>query len=492
MDEQLHELDDSYYHLFERRILDRGHAYYDAGKVDPPIMIAENLWHTVVRGTDDYLVDIRLRHGRVVSAACTCPYARRSMYCKHVAAALIAMSEERLRQRRTDESADQSPRFPREALNCVRWYAMKEFPKYQGLTEEDWRAVRRIFETLYCIPDLDKTYMRETMKALHESTDERRANGEARRAQYDDDESDSWSKEKRYCDFRRSKENDYEPRTETLAEQHESRYRAKMKRPSERYASLANMRLMVPFFDATHLDELPHTWMTILEAAYEHLHDREGLRRLYVYYILIAQTDPEAVYVQKLRDLSGEHWQEDRDRIVGLCERNRRGHMGSAPVNPAYERLLREERLSDAAWKYCWINSRDILIRMLDIVAIKPENADLALKVITRVLDNPDSPIFEHDTKQSAERICRWLRKIDSVYGYQQAYDLAGRIVDMFPDRSALREKLADYLPQCEVEDDGDDDGAEDGEVDAIDAADSGNADLDGTDSDGIGETNHE
>ena len=28
----------------------RGEAYYDAGKVDPPVMIAENLWHTVFAG----------------------------------------------------------------------------------------------------------------------------------------------------------------------------------------------------------------------------------------------------------------------------------------------------------------------------------------------------------------------------------------------------------------------------------------------------------
>ena len=43
-------------------------------------MIAENLWHTVVRGNDDYQVDIRLRHGKVISAACTCQYSQRAMY----------------------------------------------------------------------------------------------------------------------------------------------------------------------------------------------------------------------------------------------------------------------------------------------------------------------------------------------------------------------------------------------------------------------------
>lgn len=104
------EVDDGFFQLFERRIFVRGEAYYDAGKVDPPVMIAENLWHTVVRGNDDYQVDIRLRHGKVISAACTCQYSQRAMYCKHVAAVLILMRESRRRE--LDESQDQVSEFP--------------------------------------------------------------------------------------------------------------------------------------------------------------------------------------------------------------------------------------------------------------------------------------------------------------------------------------------------------------------------------------------
>lgn len=92
------EVDDGFFQLFERRIFVRGEAYYDAGKVDPPVMIAENLWHTVVRGNDDYQVDIRLRHGKVISAACACQYSQRATYCKHVAAVLILMRESRRRE----------------------------------------------------------------------------------------------------------------------------------------------------------------------------------------------------------------------------------------------------------------------------------------------------------------------------------------------------------------------------------------------------------
>lgn len=158
------EVDDGFFQLFERRIFVRGEAYYDAGKVDPPVMIAENLWHTVVRGNDDYQVDIRLCHGKVIAAACTCQYSQRATYCKHVAAVLIFMRESRRRE--LDESQGQVSEFPHEALNCVRWYTMHEFLKYRGLTEGDWHAVKRIFEVLYCIPDLDTTCTHEVMDTV--------------------------------------------------------------------------------------------------------------------------------------------------------------------------------------------------------------------------------------------------------------------------------------------------------------------------------------
>ena len=103
------EVDDGFFQLFERRIFVRGEAYSDDGKVDPPVMIAENLWHTVVRGNDDYQVDIRLRHGKVISAACACQYSQRATYCKHVAAVLIFMRESRRRE--LDESQDQVSEF---------------------------------------------------------------------------------------------------------------------------------------------------------------------------------------------------------------------------------------------------------------------------------------------------------------------------------------------------------------------------------------------
>ncbi|MBT1180974.1 hypothetical protein JS531_03105 [Bifidobacterium sp. CP2] len=74
----MEQLNDGYHSLFNGKVFDRGQAYYDAGKVDAPMEIAEGLWHAVVRGEEEYQVDVRLRHGKVVSAACTCPYAQGS------------------------------------------------------------------------------------------------------------------------------------------------------------------------------------------------------------------------------------------------------------------------------------------------------------------------------------------------------------------------------------------------------------------------------
>lgn len=422
-------LNDGYAKLFSATILERGAAYYEAGRVKQPSMIAENLWHAEVRGTEDYQVDIRLRNGNVASAACTCPYAQHAMYCKHVAAVLIDMDA--MQHGSNDTS------FPDDALTCVRNYAIREFPRW-CLDEDDWKSIRRIFEALFCVDNLYQSLTKENLKILGDDIATNPNNN---------DEQGFPNAEERRAARRRSTENNYKPRHETLHEQHESMYRKRIRQANAYGENMANMRLIVPFVDVSHLDELPHTWMTILEAAYEYLHDVAGLRCLYIYYILIAQTDPEAVYVQKLRNISGEHWQEDRDEIVSLYEMSP-SFASESPTNPAYERLLREEGLSDAAKRYCLIKSTDILVRMLDVVALKPKNAHLALGQITRMLGDPDAPIYEHDDSHSALRVRHWLRKVETAYDHETARDLAAQIKDMFPGRTTLMKTLEEYLPQ--------------------------------------------
>lgn len=412
-----------YYGLFKSYIYERGRAYFDAGKVDVPEPIAKDLWHAVVRGNDDYQVDVRLHRGRVVSAACSCPYARRSAYCKHVAATLIAMAE-RLRRRR-DREQGVEPEFPRDASDMVHGYVRREFSFSSRLSDDDdWRAVKRVLETLYEFPDLEKVFrvMEHDLFRngdLEENEELQRRPGQAA--------------------------------TETLAQHRESLYRKRRPTNADE-RNLANMRILVPSSAVSHLDDLPHTWMTILEAAYEHLHDVKGLRRLYVYYILIAQTDPEAVYVARLRAISGEHWEEDRDEIVRLQTKCRR--FGSMPkVNPAYERLVREERLAREASDYCLTScTGDVTIRLLDVIARDPKSLEETLRYFRNVLKDPDSDVYKQDDEASAERVGRWIRKIDTVIGYDEACALAEHVVGMFPQREKLREGLADYASDADAD----------------------------------------
>lgn len=78
--------------LFDGKIYQRAQAYYDASMVQHVSQVAPSLWHAQVMGSDaHYDVDIRIRHSRIVSAACTCPYGQKHTYCKHVGAALLAL-----------------------------------------------------------------------------------------------------------------------------------------------------------------------------------------------------------------------------------------------------------------------------------------------------------------------------------------------------------------------------------------------------------------
>ena len=415
--------------LFDQRIYERGEAYFDAGRVGPPEQIAPGLWHAVVRGAEDYQVDVRVRHNDVIAAACPCPYAQHAAYCKHMAAAMLAI---RAVLEHGDDVAAGRSRFPREASRAVRMYAISEFPGNRTLSDDDWRAIRRIFEQLYGLPDLKKALIHEELFLLGERdrTDGQGGSTGKRPS----------AKEREIARLEESQA----PKRRTLAQQRDDARRAKPKFGSEFGGHLANMRILASSFGVTHLDQLPHTWMTILEAAYEHLKDREGLRRLYRYYIVIAQTEAESVVVRQLRELSGPDWPGDRDEIVRFYDKQPAYNM-AVPVNPAYERLLREERLGAAALRYSrWDNER--LIRMLDVIANDPESAGEAEERIMTILTDPDSAVYAKDTGDYANRIGRWIRRYDDAYGYGKATALAAQIVDIFPNRTMLRSALRGYL----------------------------------------------
>ncbi|MEI3464351.1 MAG: hypothetical protein V8Q46_06125 [Bifidobacterium angulatum] len=97
---------------------------------------------------------------------------------------------------------------------------------------------------------------------------------------------------------------------------------------------------------------LSHGWYTMLESAYEHLHDRQGLCNLYMYYILTTHDERDCIYVRQLRDIAQDQWSTYCATMVKLMQKRRPIGSRTLLPYPAYERLLREEHLSDAAVQF--------------------------------------------------------------------------------------------------------------------------------------------
>ena len=378
--------------LFEHRIWERAKAYRDAGRVEQPTQITPNLWHARVNGSFVYDVDVRLRRGKLVSAACTCPYAQKHMYCKHVGAVLLALHD-------MDESSDgkehDRAHFPHDASQAVDeyWCSQLRFIRQERISDlmenDDWKAISRILERLYDMPDITQ---------YRDAADKQRV----------------YSKIDVFKDDKTS-----------------------------------NMRLLTPMFHCDNIDDLPHGWLTILEATYEHLHNAEGLRMLYSLYILLARTYPEAVYVPKLREISGDHWREDCETIVEGMNANPLNMLEND--NPAYERLIQEEHLIKAAKSYCCpcltsanaFSLNDRSLRMLELLA--EAEPDTVRRRYVKLLQQPDSSLYKEDTAHQAKRVAAWVRRLEDVYGEEISIPLARNILDMFPNRQYLQRELSEY-----------------------------------------------
>ena len=72
---------------FESHILDRGWQYMQAGAVSYLIK-RDNEIDALVQGSECYNVHIRYDGHAVSDAYCSCPYAAKGYWCKHIAAVL--------------------------------------------------------------------------------------------------------------------------------------------------------------------------------------------------------------------------------------------------------------------------------------------------------------------------------------------------------------------------------------------------------------------
>ena len=81
--------------FFSSKIYKRGERYYEEGDVSN-LKCTEKQITADVYGSDIYEVTIDLDDGRVEEMDCTCPYAEKGEYCKHMVAVLLAAEDEEL------------------------------------------------------------------------------------------------------------------------------------------------------------------------------------------------------------------------------------------------------------------------------------------------------------------------------------------------------------------------------------------------------------
>lgn len=265
---------------------------------------------------------------------------------------------------------------------------------------------------------------------------------------------------------------------------------------------------------------LPHGWRTILECCAEGMDDAARLTDLYRGYIVAGNDKGDVAYVNRLRrllragdatdmddststdDTTDARWHDEARRLARRCARNVAERITSQPEmttvddgirtirrsswrNPAYEKLIVDERLTDDALTYC-VTIAYPPLPLLKTMAIG--HPDKARETILETL--PQSALSEDDIAQIARtgevpagtpnraanrmddrkargignrravsgarrmsatrgtyrQILKQLRRYAAVFGETEARRIAGLIADRYPNRPALHEELRPFL----------------------------------------------
>ncbi|MHC8530558.1 hypothetical protein ACVFZH_04270 [Bifidobacterium longum] len=221
-------------------------------------------------------------------------------------------------------------------------------------------------------------------------------------------------------------------------------------------------------------DLLPHGWHTIMECCAEGLNDVGLLANVYRYYILSCNDRSDTHYVSKLRNLlriygglSAEEWHDVADGLARDCARNIIDRIKYQPEittkggtqrhsswrNPAYEKLIVDERLSDAALTYCVMVDYPPLPLLRTIAIEHPESAK---SIILDAMPHGTmgTPVFRFTVERGTnntltarrntyQQIAKQLRRFAAVFGDEETRVLAHEIVERYPNLNALREELA-------------------------------------------------
>ncbi len=81
--------------IIDETILKRGLTYFKKGNVQELEEIGPDTYEAVVEGTENYTVQLKIENNVVTEHSCDCPYDRGPV-CKHVAAVIFALQEDKL------------------------------------------------------------------------------------------------------------------------------------------------------------------------------------------------------------------------------------------------------------------------------------------------------------------------------------------------------------------------------------------------------------
>ncbi|WP_055426509.1 hypothetical protein [Bifidobacterium aesculapii] len=249
-------------------------------------------------------------------------------------------------------------------------------------------------------------------------------------------------------------------------------------------------------------EALPHGWRTILECCAEGSGDVVHLAELYRGYIVDGNDKRDAAYVNRLRRLlrscgeSDASWHDETMRLARRCAMDiteritsrsettatyggRATERSSSWRNPAYEKLIVDERLTDDAVTYCAAITHPSLPLLKTLAIGHPDKAretilnampqgalsedDIALVLHAGTADSPgqcgdgyatqtnaphtntlrsNAPRL-NTTRATYRRIAKQLQRYADVFDDISARRIADLIIRRHPNRPALREELA-------------------------------------------------
>lgn len=229
---------------------------------------------------------------------------------------------------------------------------------------------------------------------------------------------------------------------------------------------------------------LPHGWHTIMECCAEGMDDADALASLYRHYIVHANDQADVAYVDRLRRLlrittnaDDEEWHAQALMLARDCARNIAWRIKHQPEmvenddgsdgrhsswrNPAYERLIVDERLSDDALTYCTTVDYPPLPLLKTMAIAHPDRARDVIYAamppgalpsdLTGTLVHSSGSVSRDDLGLDARRpvyrqIAKQLKRLATVFGEDEARELAHIVVARYPNRRALAEELGFML----------------------------------------------